>query len=392
MFALAIGALLPVAAVQATPDHITNGLVGEWRMTPTFFAPTGQTLMLDTSGFGRHGSIHGGNVSSYGWMGLSANLDGDKYVQVPNSANLNVGTGYFTLAAWVRISDATRPVKTIINNRGSDGRGYAFAIEQGQYLSLNTSSATGTAEAMSDGVVPLVPGRWHHVAVSVDGSRNRGAVSFYIDGIPSGHGSRINGNIENTDMPFYIGGHHSSADARFDDRIDEVFVYNRALPDWEVWQILSPGLPMFTPMFWSGGLQQNRNNCYNYAANRPTRTYAQPGRASIGMPISMSCAALSIAAIADGLEPIDEDAAFYFKGAVALVAGDIGGIPDFHWYRRDANGMWSHKPGQFVPRNTDNSGEPINNPRIADHGGYTFCGFFLVWTDTVEGSGHEHIL
>ena len=36
----------------------------------------------------------------------------------------------------------------------------------------------------------------------------------------------------------------------------------------------------YSPFFWNTGNAQLDNNCYNYANNKPTDTYAQPGRGS----------------------------------------------------------------------------------------------------------------
>lgn len=395
LMALVIGALLPVAASHAVPNRVTDGMVGEWHMSPTSSFPLGYKRVLDTSGYNRHGRIYGGEVGSYGWMDQGANMVGDKYAQVPNSANLNFGTGSFTLAAWIRITDTTRSVKTIIDNRGSNGRGYAFAVEGGSRLLLQMADETGWINLFSDGAVPLPPNRWHHVAVSVNRTSWPVNVSFYINGYQSGYATPKMGNVNNTDLPFYIGGHKDIASYRFGDRIDEVFAYNRALPNWEVWNVLNPGQPAFTPSYWNvGGSRQYNNNCYNYANNKATNTFAQPGRASVGTAGSMTCAAVRAAAIGDGLEPISDYPSWPldFKKGVALVTGYVGSTPDYHWYRLDSNGTWSHKPGGGTARNTDESGNTITDPRTANRGGYAnFCGFFLAWTDIAEGYGHENI-
>jgi hypothetical protein len=39
---------------------------------------------------------------------------------------------------------------------------------------------------------------------------------------------------------------------------------------------------------------------------------------------------------------------------------------DFHFYRQDNNGMWSHKPGSSAVTNLDASQQPIINPETAD--------------------------
>lgn len=403
IMALAIGALLPVAASHAVPNRVTAGMVGEWHMSPTSSFPYGYKRVLDTSGYNRHGRIYGGEVGSYGWMDQGANMVGDKYVQVPNSTNLNIGTGSFTLAAWVRITGTANngfPIKTIISNEGSDSRGYSFMIGYGDRLLLNLSDTANHTWTHSSEVTSMITlNRWHHVAVSVNRTSWPVNIAFYVDGYNIGNASpAVMGNIVNTDQPFYIGGSQYPTIAtfsNFNDRIDEVFAYNRALPNWEVWNVLNPGQPAYTPSYWNiGGDRQYNNNCYNYANNKATNTRAQPGRASIGMATSMTCPAVRIAAIGDGLEPISDYPSWPldFKKGVALVTGHVDGTPDYHWYRLDSNGTWSHKPGGGAARNTDESGNIITDPRTANRAGYiNFCGFFLVWTDTAEGYGHENV-
>jgi hypothetical protein len=41
-------------------------------------------------------------------------------------------------------------------------------------------------------------------------------------------------------------------------------------------------------------------------------------------------------------------------------------VNDYHWYRQDDDGSWSHKPGHAIARNTDASGNPIANPETAN--------------------------
>lgn len=39
---------------------------------------------------------------------------------------------------------------------------------------------------------------------------------------------------------------------------------------------------------------------------------------------------------------------------------------DYHFYRQDSNGYWSHKPGRSDAVNVDASGKRITNPELAD--------------------------
>jgi hypothetical protein len=50
---------------------------------------------------------------------------------------------------------------------------------------------------------------------------------------------------------------------------------------------------------------------------------------------------------------------------------------DFHWYRKQKEGFWGHKPGATAARNVDNSNHVILNPQTCDRGPYTiFCEYF----------------
>jgi len=121
------------------------------------------------------------------------------------------------------------------------------------------------------------------------------------------------------------------------------------------------------------------NNCYNYGNDKITNTFAQPGRGS-GQegPYPPSCPETGAAAVRDGLISIPNPDVTPAEGhIVALVISTTPGFFDYHWYRRDNNNMWSHKPGQTAVRNTDNSGKLISDPRTCDRGPYNnFCGFF----------------
>ncbi len=154
-------------------------------------------------------------------------------------------------------------------------------------------------------------------------------------------------------------------------------------------------IPSYTPAFWNdGGVVQGGNNCYNYGNNVRTDTYAQPGRASTGTAATMSCTDVYNAALADGLSPLP--ASGTCEGSLDKVALVVHPGVDYHWYRQDSDGMWTHKPGGTPATNLDNSGVPISNPETADRcGGFLcysdFCDYMCSCSDDVEGSGHETI-
>jgi hypothetical protein len=134
-----------------------------------------------------------------------------------------------------------------------------------------------------------------------------------------------------------------------------------------------------------GGERQFNNNCYNYASNYRSDTFAQPGNAAGQQYTTLSDCnvragqrSAKSGAIADKL--IDNPTANNKCPATGhLVALVIDPGNDFHWYRKGKNGLWSHKPGSSPATTFDNSGNTITDPRTADRGGYThFCTFMTV--------------
>lgn len=137
--------------------------------------------------------------------------------------------------------------------------------------------------------------------------------------------------------------------------------------------------PLYEPAWWNdGGQKQFHNNCYNYATNYRSDTYAQPGRAAGAKWSALTCAAVKPAAVKDALidSPYANNRCPGEGHLVALVVWPGG---DYHWYRKGRNGRWSHKMGGSPVTNLDNSGVAILDPRTANRGPYTsFCTFMVV--------------
>lgn len=133
----------------------------------------------------------------------------------------------------------------------------------------------------------------------------------------------------------------------------------------------------FNPGFWNNDANvRANNNCYNYASNKRTNTFAQPGLGCGHMYTALTCPAVTQAALCDGLHrrftcfPDSEKPRY-------LVALVVAPGADYHWYRKQKEGFWGHKPGRTAARNVDNSNRVITNPETCDRGIYTqFCGYF----------------
>lgn len=134
--------------------------------------------------------------------------------------------------------------------------------------------------------------------------------------------------------------------------------------------------------FWNNNYYSlNYNNCYNYASNHRTNTFAQPGRCSGRYPFALDCGSMGISLYYDRWYSscVGERQNY----AICLV---IWPGQDFHFYRWCVNNHWCHKPGRTAARNYDNSGYWITNPQYCNRGLYTiFCGYrygsALYWND-----------
>jgi len=123
--------------------------------------------------------------------------------------------------------------------------------------------------------------------------------------------------------------------------------------------------------FWNDPAHRPFNNCYNYASNLRTNSFAQPGRAAGAVWRGLDDASLVAAVTRDGWasSSVGDDA---YNVCLVVWPGT-----DYHLYRLAANGTWCHKPGPAAVRNFDNSGKRILNPETSDRGPYTaFYGYY----------------
>ena len=138
------------------------------------------------------------------------------------------------------------------------------------------------------------------------------------------------------------------------------------------------GRPAYAPAPWNGAAAIASNNCYNYANNHrfTSGAWARPG-AGGGQPASSgACSRIRSAAEADGLTRRTTVPSGAMPGGGWPVALFIKpGHSDFHFYRQDKSGRWSHKPGAWPVRKCDQQGAPILNVQTADTLDYVFCGF-----------------
>ena len=148
------------------------------------------------------------------------------------------------------------------------------------------------------------------------------------------------------------------------------------------WKI-SGGLvrPQYKDSEWNNQRIMYSTNCYAYALNIktdfPENTKLQPGSLSGKIfyyypgtykekIVAAFKADLKVlhAHIGNPKPPYNKN--MKYRVALVLALNRSGQLLDYHWYRKNTNGKWSHKPGWSSVSYVDASGNPIKDPRTAD--------------------------
>ncbi|PXY72825.1 MAG: hypothetical protein CXX80_09240, partial [Methanobacteriota archaeon] len=207
------------------PLYNESGLVGSWHFDES------SGTVVDTSGNGNNATAYGGpTYGAAGIDGAAMGFDGyNEYLKVPDNDSLDLGTGDFTLSAWVKPEE-------IIN--------YDMILHNG-VLSLKYTSSTWSANfGESGGPVYMTSygpelDEWVLATLVRDSSGITPMIYFYLDGVEIYTTTSTGANLTNTE-PLYIGadevgslGGGGMGDF-LEGSLDELKIYNRALSDAEI--------------------------------------------------------------------------------------------------------------------------------------------------------------
>ena len=212
-----------------------SGLVARWS-----FDEGNRTFVKDTVGT-NDGHFYG-EVFNDGTLEnmYALKFDGvDDYVEVPNSASLNI-TGNITVCAWVKTT-ITGTRQAIVSK--GDYVGWRLFVDEYGYIDFGVTNATGyyfQYGTFATGY-KIPENKW----VFVCGQYNGSFLKIYADGEVVRNeyiGSfQLNSNI----YPTYVGttqtGSSSILRWYFNGTIDEVRIYNRSLNSTEIQELYSDG-------------------------------------------------------------------------------------------------------------------------------------------------------
>ncbi len=195
------------------------GLVGWWK-----FDESQGGNVSDSSGNNNNGSLVGDPKwqPSGGILGGALEFDGDgDYVKIENESNFDIA-GQITVATWVNVASVSTEWTAIVTKGDSAWRLSTERAERRFHFAVGGNTLIAGLKTVS-------ANEWHHIAGVCDGSQMR----MYVDGQLDASGS-YNGSIEQNDYPVYIGENAEQTGRFWHGLIDDVRIYNYALPENEV--------------------------------------------------------------------------------------------------------------------------------------------------------------
>jgi len=205
------------------------GIVGWWK----FDEAEGSTV-VDSSGMGHDGTISGANYSwlpADGTRGSALDFNNGEQIQCVPSVALDLKDA-LTLAAWVRARRIDEYDGIVV--RGTSKKAYGLqllASGQARFVGNGWGSppgGEGKCKHQSEG--KITTGRWHHVAVTYDGTH----VRFYIDGKLDPSELEVHVRFGHVSEPLAMGCDLPGGIEYLDGALDDVRVYNRALSADEI--------------------------------------------------------------------------------------------------------------------------------------------------------------
>ena len=228
----------PVAnIVKPDASRLDVGLIGAWQLNQNAHStPKRDSLQ---------GQLLGGAQYVDSPFGQAISLDGtDDCVVVKRDDSMNVGTGDFSVAAWIRPTQL-RQAGIVCLGKYSWTHGWYLDMPNNQgVLRIETAGPNN----QSNGTVASKPGiirvnTWQHVAAVVRRGKNQ--TNLYVNGYLVATGTINNGNLDNRAVQLHIGRIQESK--LFQGDIDDVHIYRRALDLSEIQALLEPGRSLIQP-------------------------------------------------------------------------------------------------------------------------------------------------
>jgi hypothetical protein len=199
-------------------------LVGWW----TFDEGLGITA-VDWSGHGNHGALTNGPQWIGGYYGDALAFNGSgAYVNCGNGPALTI-QDEITIACWIKVASFTRTWETILA-KGDDSYRLSRGPGDGDSVHFGCNGPTG---GNLNGNTIVTDNTWHHVTLVYDGVNK----IVYIDGVEDAR-MASDGQINQSSYDLYIGANSQQGGRFLEGLVDDVRIYNRALPEDQIQDVM----------------------------------------------------------------------------------------------------------------------------------------------------------
>ncbi|MEM7828540.1 MAG: LamG-like jellyroll fold domain-containing protein, partial [Candidatus Aenigmatarchaeota archaeon] len=225
-------------SISASPGYpLPSGAISWWMAEDNAYDSIGPN----------NGTLQGDATFADGKVGRAFLLDGTgDYITTSDSPDWDLGTGDFTIEAWINTPTPDATMRLIAAGTESAGAYQMWAFGYGSHPVWGTGSRLNFAYYNGSGYtdlnsyeINLTQDEWHHIAV-VRSSTN---LTFYFDGVEAGTQSIGSISLVGGGTGALIGARYAlgSPTEFASGLIDEVSIYNRALSADEIADIYNFG-------------------------------------------------------------------------------------------------------------------------------------------------------
>ncbi len=220
--------VLVLGVAWPTTAALDPSLVGWWRLDEGV-----GTVATDSSGNSNNGALMGDPEWRIGRLDMALQFDGDgDYVDCGADAVFDI-TEQLTLAIWVNANDMLDGQHNCWLGKGDNA--YAIKHQSGNFLEFFVYGGDWYSTNYSTNLDSLM-GEWHHMAGTFDGN----TLLFYLDGEEAASQS-FSGAIDTATHPVTLGENSQATGRFFDGMLDDARIYNRALTQDEIQQVMKGG-------------------------------------------------------------------------------------------------------------------------------------------------------
>lgn len=226
-----------VASITPDSSRLTEGLIGAWSLDGNATSTPDRKEL--------NGRLVGDAKFVDSPFGKAISLDGEgDAVVVPRHESMNVGSGDFTVAAWIHPKQL-RQAGIVCLGKYSWTHGWYLDMPNDQgVLRIETAGPNN----QTNGTVASPPGvirvnAWQHVAAVV--RRETGETRLFVNGYQVAKGTIGPAVLDNPKVDLYLGRIQDAQQFRGD--IDEPRLYGRALGEAEIQSLVEPGRRFVSP-------------------------------------------------------------------------------------------------------------------------------------------------